>query len=207
MWYLFTWGYCRIFGIKNQHYFQIFVLFNKYFPLCHMFCGTEAVGQQICHGAAFKGISAGDHVDHKIIVTEFPHHLAAHAAGRECAGNNPILTAADGDGGKVPMAVVNRLEDGGTLGEDGGGEGCVFNIAAAVYGAVGTQQRCAYLVAGIRGIGMGHGFFSKLSQFFRGHRVPPIVGWGLAPTAFVHRSSGFNIHFLGFSSIYRQHSR
>ena len=45
-------------------------------------------------------------VENKVIVAEFPHHLAAHTAGRKLPFDDAVLTAADGDGLKVPVAVI-----------------------------------------------------------------------------------------------------
>ena len=66
----------------------------------------EAVGQQLGQGDGLDGAVFSYQVDDKIVPAEFPHHLAADAAGREGAGDDAVLSAADGYGGEVPMAVV-----------------------------------------------------------------------------------------------------
>ena len=99
---------------------------------------AKAKGQQLCH-SGFLITGGRNHVDFEIVTTEFPHHLPAYAAGRKLAGDDAILTAADGDGNKIPVTVVDRLEDGGTLGADGGGIGGVFDVAAGVDRSVGTE--------------------------------------------------------------------
>ena len=135
-----------------------------------MFCGAEAVGQNLRQGEAVIAIVGRSHVDHKIIVAKFPHHLPAHAAGRERAGDHAVLAAAHGNGHKIPVSIVDRLEKGCALGADSGGKGGVFNVAALVNRAVGAQQRRAHLVAGVRDIRMGHGLFRHFDEFFRCHR-------------------------------------
>ena len=55
------------------------------------------------------------------------------------------------------------------LGTDSRPEGGIFDVAALVDSAVGTQQRCADLEAGVGGIGAGHGFFGQFNQLFRCH--------------------------------------
>ena len=71
--------------------------------------GREAAGQQLSQSLDLIALGADD-IHQEIILAELPHDLAANAAGRECAGDHTILAAADGDGGKVPVAVVNSLE-------------------------------------------------------------------------------------------------
>ena len=111
-----------------------------------MFFGTEAKGQNLCQcpGHITIGIH---HVDDKVIVTEFPHHLTAHAAGRKLAFDDTVFAAADGDGHEIPVAVVDRLEKGGALGAVGRAVGRIFDITALVDRSVCTQQRSANFVA------------------------------------------------------------
>ena len=74
------------------------------------------------------------------------------------------FAAADSDGYKVSVAVVDCLKKGSTLSTVGGAVGGIFNVAALIDRAVGAQQRRAYLVAGIGRIGLRHhlnGFFTK----------------------------------------------
>ena len=110
-----------------------------------MFPGTEAVGKQLGEGQFFVASALPYQVNDEIIAAEFPHDLAADTARGECAGDIAVLAAADGDGGKVPLAVVDRLEDGGALGAVGGAVGRVFNVAALVDRAVAAQQGGTYL--------------------------------------------------------------
>ena len=105
-----------------------------------MFLCAETMGQQLCQGDGFVASVLADDINEKIILAKFPHHLAADTAGRECAGDGAILAAADGDGHEVPVAIVNGLEKGGALGAVGGAVGGIFNVAALVHGAVGTEQ-------------------------------------------------------------------
>ena len=80
----------------------------------HMFLSGEAEGQDLGQGVGFAALRR-NHVDEKIVAAEFPHHLTAHAAGRERPGDDAVLSAAHGDGGKVPVAVIDRLEEGLSL--------------------------------------------------------------------------------------------
>ena len=80
---------------------------------------AEAVGQEVSQRHSVKAVRI--HQIHlKIIPTEFPHHLAADTAGRELSFNDAVLAAADGNGHKIPVSVVDRLEESGTLSADGG---------------------------------------------------------------------------------------
>ena len=69
------------------------------------------MGEQIREGDRLDASLCANKVDDKIIIAEFPHHLAADTAGREWAGDDAVLAAADSQGGKVPMAIVDRLEE------------------------------------------------------------------------------------------------
>ena len=82
-------------------------------------------------------------IQHEIVLTELPHHLAAHTAGRERAGDHTVLAAADSNGRKVPLSVIDRFEEGGALGAVGGSIGSVFDVAALVHGTVGAEQGSA----------------------------------------------------------------
>ena len=79
-------------------------------------------------------------MDPEIVLAELPHHLTAHTAGREKALDDTVLAAADSDGGKLPLAVGDGLEEGGALSADRGGIGGVFDVAAGVDGAVGAKD-------------------------------------------------------------------
>ena len=115
-----------------------------------MLLGAEAVGQKIGKGQSI--VPVGPHQIHgKVILAELPHHLPADTAGRESAGEMAVFAAADGNGGKIPAAVGDGLEEGGTLGADRRGKGCVFDVAALIDGAVGTQQGRAHGKAGVGG--------------------------------------------------------
>ena len=137
-----------------------------------MFLRREAERQDLGQGVGFAALRR-DHVNEKIVAAEFPHHLTAHAAGRERPGDDAVLSAAHGDGSKVPVAVVDRLEEGGALGADRGAVGRVFDVAALIHRPVGAQQRRAHLIAGVGDVGMGHGLSGKLTQFFGCHSSPP----------------------------------
>ena len=100
--------------------------------------GRETKGQNFCQCCRFPALF-GDHMDLEIIFAEFPHHLAADAAGRERTFDDAVLAAADSDGYEGAVAVVDRLEESGPLSADGGGEGCVFDIAALIYCTIGAQ--------------------------------------------------------------------
>ena len=128
----------------------------------HMLPGAEAVGQQLGQRHGFKA-SVVHQINEKILPAELPHDLTADPAGREGPGDDPIFSAADGNGGKRPVSVVDGLEKGGALGAIGGTVGGVFNVAALIDGSVGTQQRRAYLVARIGHIGMAHGLDCKFT--------------------------------------------
>ena len=121
-----------------------------------MFRGAEAVGQQLCEGQSLEIAVLSHKVDCEVIGAELPHHLAADTAGWKTAGNDTVLTAADGNGYEIPMSIIDRLEKCSALGTVCGAIGCIFNIAALVYSTVGTQQSSAYLVAGIGHIGVLH---------------------------------------------------
>ena len=105
----------------------------------HMGLGGEAVGEQIGEGDRLDASVFSYQVDEKIILAEFPHYLTAHAAGREKACENAILSAADGNCLELPFPIVHRLEEGASLGADRGGEGGIFDVAALVHPAVFAQ--------------------------------------------------------------------
>ena len=126
------------------------------------------MGQQICKRHGFIPLCADD-IDQEIILAEFPHNLAANAAGRECAGDYAILAAANRNGLKVTMSIVNSLKEGSALGAIGRAIGCVFNVAALVDRSIGTQQRRPHLIPGLGHIGMGHGLFCQFNKLFRCH--------------------------------------
>ena len=129
----------------------------------------EAVGQQITQGDCLVGAVDTHHVNHEVNAAKFPHYLTADAAGRERAGDHAVLAAADGDGGEIPVAVVHSLEEGGALGAVGGAVGRIFDVAALVDRAIGTEQGGADLVAGVGGIRVGHGLLGQSNQLFRFH--------------------------------------
>ena len=135
-----------------------------------MLLGAEAEGQQLCHGFGFEALFV-HHVDQKTIIAELPHDLPAHAAGRKTAGNNAILAAADGNGSKIPVTVIDCLENCGAFRAVGGSVGGVFNVAALIHRAIFAQQRRAYLVAGIGHICVLHGLLGQLHQFLSRHKI------------------------------------
>ena len=93
----------------------------------HVFFGRETEGQDLCQSSGFIALVV-HHVNQEILPAELPHHLAAHTAGREGSGDHPILAAADGDGRKVPVAVIDRLEEGRPLGTVGGAVSGIFIV-------------------------------------------------------------------------------
>ena len=109
-------------------------------------------------------------IDGKVIIAKFPHDLPADTTRGKLAGNDAILATADRNGGEFPVAVKNGFEECGAFCADSRGKGCVFDVAALIYGAVFTQQCCAYLIAGIGHIGVGHGFLGQFDQLFRCHK-------------------------------------
>ena len=132
-------------------------------PVCgHVLPGGEPKGQQLrqCHGFIPFVVHQ---MNEKIVPAELPHDLTADPAGWEGPGDDAILAAADGDGGKVPVPVIDGLEKGGALGAVGWTVGGVFDVAALIDGAVGAQQRRPNLVARIGHIGMAHGLDCKFT--------------------------------------------
>jgi hypothetical protein len=75
-------------------------------------------------------------MNQKISAAEFCHHLAANTAGAAQIGDFAAHTTANGDGGKFPMAVIYRLEEGSALSAIGGGIGGIFDVAALINAAV-----------------------------------------------------------------------
>ena len=67
------------------------------------------------------------------------------------------------------MAVIHRFEKGGALSAVGGAVRGIFNVAALIDRAVGTQQGGADVEAGIGRIGMTHGLLGQSDQLFRLH--------------------------------------
>ena len=128
-----------------------------------MFGRIEAKGQQLAQINCAIGSVGTDHIDHERFAAELPHHLPAYAAGRKFAGNNAILAAADGNGGKITVSIVDCLKKGGAFGAVCGAVGGIFDVAALVYGTVGAKQRRAHLVAGIGHISMLHGLHGQLA--------------------------------------------
>ena len=134
-----------------------------------MCLGTETVGQKLGKRNCFIG-NVVYKVDDKVIGAEFPHYLTANTAGGERSGDDAILAAAYGDGGKFPVTVVNGLENGTAFGADGGGEGGVFDVAALIYSAVFAQQRRTDFIAGVGHIGVLHRLFGLFNEFFGCHK-------------------------------------
>ena len=60
---------------------------------------AEAIREQITQGQRLETILVGK-VDREVVLAEFLQHLAADTAGGAKIGNNSILAAADGNGGK-----------------------------------------------------------------------------------------------------------
>ena len=76
-----------------------------------MLFGTEAERQKFRQGHGFDTALRADHVDPEIVTAKFPHHLPANAAGGEGSGDDAVLAAADRNGGKIPVAVIDCLEE------------------------------------------------------------------------------------------------
>ena len=93
----------------------MFVIFHKVFEAVsgifshHVLLRIETEGQDLGQCSGFKSVRV-HHVNQKIVIAEFPHDLTADTAGREAACDHTILAAADGDGHKIPVAVIDRLE-------------------------------------------------------------------------------------------------
>ena len=113
------------------------------FLLRHMFTCRKAVRQDLSKRMRFHRIQS-DHVDDEIIGAEFPHDLTAHTAGRERARNNPILAAADRNGYKIPVSIINRLKKSSPLSTVGRAIGGIFDVAALIDCPIGAQQRSTY---------------------------------------------------------------
>ena len=128
------------------------------------------MGQKFRQGNGLIGVFRACQIDNKIILTKLPHHLPAYAAGWKRPSDIAILTTTDGNGGKIPMPVVNRLENCCALGAVGGAIGGIFDVTALIYAAVGAQKRCAHLVAGVGYISAGHSHFCQFNKFFRCHK-------------------------------------
>ena len=79
-----------------------------------MFLRRKAERENFCQCSGFKAFGI-HHINDEIILAEFPHHLAADTAGRETAGNDTVLAAANSNGHKIPVTVINRLEKSGAL--------------------------------------------------------------------------------------------
>ena len=109
---------------------------------------TETHGQQFNERPGDDALVAG-HVDDEVVTAEFPHDLSADAAGRERTGDHTIHTAAYCDGGEVSMAVVDGCKEGGAFGTVGGTVGGVFDVAALVDGAIGTEESSTDFTAGV----------------------------------------------------------
>ena len=114
----------------------------------------ETMGQNFAERNSLIAALCAYQINHKIILNKFPHYLAAYAARGELTGDLAVFAAADGDGGKFPMAIVHCLENGVSFSADGGGKGCVFNIAALVYRAVFTQKGRTNAVAGVGAVSL-----------------------------------------------------
>ena len=119
---------------KNQHVLESFVIFHKVFQaiaenfLHHVLLRIEAERQNFCQCSGLKPFRI-NHVNQEIIITEFPHNLAADPAGRERAGDDTVLTTADSNGQKITVTVINRLEKSSTFRTVGGTVGSIFNVA------------------------------------------------------------------------------
>ena len=119
--------------------------FVRHVGLLHMFAGAETVGQKLCQ--RYGIVAVGMHqIDDKIVAAEFPHDLTAYTAGRKCAGDDTVFAAADSNGGKIPLSVVNGLEEGSAFAAVGRAVGCVFDVATLIHRAIFAQQRRAYFI-------------------------------------------------------------
>ena len=139
-----------------------------------MLSGIKAVRKQLGEGVAIVAAVFSGHIDPEITCTEFPHHLAAHTAGRESTGDVAILATADSNSGKIPAAFRNRFENSCPLSTVGWAVGSVFNVAAGIYLPVGAKKGSTHMVAGLGGIGVGHSLHGQFNQFFRSHRKSPL---------------------------------
>ena len=104
-----------------------------------MFLCRKAERENFCQypGLIAFGIH---HIDDKIVLTELPHYLTADTAGRETAGDHTVVAAADSNGGKIPVTVINCLEEGGTFGAVGGTVGSVFNVNWILWHRTAQQE-------------------------------------------------------------------
>ena len=128
----------------------------------HMLPSSEAVGQKLGQCDRLKALVVYQ-IDAEIVSAELPHDLTADAAGWEGTGDDAALSAADGDGGKVPVSVIDGLEKCRPLGAVGGAVGSVFDVAALIDASVGTQQRRAHLKAGVGRVGVAHSLNCKIT--------------------------------------------
>ena len=70
----------------------------------------ETVRQQIRQGPFFIPIR-GDHIDLEVLLAKLPHHLPAYAAGWEQPGDHAVLATTNGNGRKIPLAIIDGLEN------------------------------------------------------------------------------------------------
>ena len=106
--------------------------------------GPKPWGRSSSRAAAWKSVPPGS--QHPQPGRKLVQHLPAASAGPAVVPAPPR----DGNGGPVvPVALADRLQQGGTLGTDRGAKGGVLHIAAGKYSAVPAQQSGSHRKAGI----------------------------------------------------------
>ena len=138
-------------------------VYKKINILRHMLRGIEAIGQKLPQIHRLICSARADHVDHEFLIAEFPHDLPANAAGWKGAGDHTVLAAADGNGGKIPVSVVDCLKKGGALRAVCRAVCRVFNVASLIHRPIRAQKRRPDLIAGIWYIGMLHSLKGQLA--------------------------------------------
>ena len=130
---------------------------------------VKTMRKKLRKGYCFIRALSAYHINHKVIRTKFPHHLSAHAAGRERPSDLTVFSAANGDGPEIPVSVIHRLEKSRAFRAVGRAIGGIFNVAALVHRSVCAQKGCADFIAGLRHIGLTHSLNGQFYQFFRCH--------------------------------------
>ena len=115
---------------------------------------AKAVGEKLFEGGLDEGIGTRPHEDTEGgRVAELAHHLPAYAAWRAQLADGLTCGASDhGDRREVPMPVEDGAEKRRALGAIARRIGRVFDIAHAVHGPIGAQQRRTDGEVRIRGI-------------------------------------------------------
>ena len=97
------------------------------------------MGQKLRKGQRFNAIAGVCQIDLKIAFAKFLHDLTAHTARRKRACDHAVFATANGDSGKFPLSLRNRLEKGSSLCTVGGTIGRIFNVASGIHRAVSAQ--------------------------------------------------------------------